>query len=266
MEDTSYFVNVTGSIVVRAGHHTCRGLTAGAVGLKNKEYISGHTMEKNFLSRRIVDGDLILDETTTLMPFAYYVALGSISIEDECPCGSLSVDGAYSAWEYRHRSIMDVYENNKDVFIPVILNGIYISLFSSFELSLSDITIQTIIESGRRDDVTDYFNRTKSSGFVCDNCWSFVEYLQNKFHFGAFDRVGQLYENIFNIQIPSVDNLKRCLYKRNNIAHRAAFSNMDRMTLTNATSEDIHFLADATFDFIEQLRIIINRSIKNGIC
>ena len=74
-----------------------------------------------------------------------------------------------------------------------------------------------------------------------------------QFIFHAFDKVAALYRNVLKVKIPSTSKLLKCFHKRNNIVHRSAFSNYDRMTLRNASADDIQYLADATTEFIDQL-------------
>ena len=248
-ETKSYCVYVTGSIIAKEGYHTCNGLSAGSITPDNVEFKSGHHPDKEFLSKRIVNGDLILDDTTTLMPFALYIAEGGIKGTK----GSLSLKGAYSAWDTRQKGIMETFDKYKNENNPIIMNGIYISLFSSFELSFSDITIQAIIEKDKGDEVTRFINQSQSTTITSDDPWAFVETLQNKFIFHAFDKVAALYRTVLKVKIPSTRKLKQCLHKRNNIAHRAAYSSYDRITLTNASADDIQYLVDATTEFIDQL-------------
>lgn len=248
-EIKSYCVYVTGSIIAKEGYHTCNGLSAGSITPDIEEFKMGHHPDKEFLSKRIVEGDLILDDTTTLMPFALYIAEGGIKGTK----GSLSLKGAYSAWDTRQKRIMETFDKYKNDNNPIIMNGIYISLFSSFELSLSDITIQAIIENDKGDEVTRFLNQSKSTTITSEDPWAFVETIQNKFIFHAFDKVAALYRNVLKVKIPSTSKLLKCFHKRNNIVHRSAFSNYDRMTLRNASADDIQYLADATTEFIDQL-------------
>lgn len=254
-EDKSYCILVKGNIIIKEGFHSCRGLACGDITPDNVVFSSEHHPDEQFLSKRVINGDLILDNKTTLIPYACYVAEGGISSISDETNGYYDPLDASSAWGARQKQIMETFEEHKNDCNPIIMNGIFISLFSSFELSLSDITIQAIIENDKGDVVTQYLNQRKSTSISSEDPWAFVDKLQNKFHFLAFDAFAKLYKTVFNIKIPSTYRLKQLIHKRNNIVHRAALSSFDRMTSTSATTNDIQNLADATTEFIKQLSL-----------
>lgn len=62
---------------------------------------------------------------------------------------------------------------------------------------------------------------------------------------------------VLDVELPDYAVLINAFRKRNNIVHRYSMSNMDRITITNATLRDIITLADDMDVFLSALESCI---------
>ena len=71
--------------------------------------------------------------------------------------------------------------------------------------------------------------------------------------FHRFDDIKKIYNSIFGFGFPDFKNLNEKIHKRHNIVHRFALSNLDRMTVCNASYDDVESLIMTIVRFVEDM-------------
>lgn len=207
---------------------------------------------------RIVNGDLILNENRRAVPYAIYCTEKGIAAASS---GDISCAMGYlPAWEYYKENIEEISSQLEfeipDEVVQVFYRGLFIEVFSTLELFLSDFILCIIYSNGKAfEKAIEYFKDDQNIKY--SNSLKIEKNMHNFFFQGVvyhrFDDVKKMLGNIVEIEMPDYAKLKRFLHKRNNIVHRFSYSNKDRMLLTTINSEDVYELIKASDKFVNQL-------------
>lgn len=238
---TYYLIKVKGEIVANAEKHYAQNWVCSGVGQSvgnNDHYCydgSTHSVESN----------LILNEIKRAVPYAiYYTEKGIVA---KPPGDIVAYPGYGAALEYYKINISQVSEQlSIDVIEEIkqpFYKGLFTDIFSIVELFLSDIILCLIYTNEDAFNKALSFFKQKKSKDTQKN----VRDIENKMHkyffdevvYHKFDRVKELFKSIADVDFPDSKGLKKYLHKRNNIVHRYSLSNIDRMSVTVITREDI---------------------------
>ena len=74
-----------------------------------------------------------------------------------------------------------------------------------------------------------------------------------------FEKIDLMYNLVANVSLPDYAELRQRLHQRNNIVHRHALSNLNWMTKTNASIEDIKSLVEIMDKFALELKMKVER-------
>lgn len=144
-------------------------------------------------------------------------------------------------------------------------NGLYLALYSSFELALMDMLLLkvTAYEKYYKQEVSYWIKKENVQNVKADLDEYFItiiKYYINSVVYYRFDDVYSKFKEILNVYLPSTLKLRLFFRKRDNIVHRFAISNLDRITITNVNRSNVIDLFDEIDLFLsqleEQLRIV----------
>lgn len=238
-----YIIEVSGDIVIKDCVHYVLGCACHSEGTevdKIKDKAQYNKIKHSY------EGNLVFDQNRKAVPYAYYVAHKGIQVIPPADM-FMSGGGAGAAYNYfldhiesiRQKTQITVDDSIKDSYY----NSLFIECFSAFELFLSDYVLCMIFTTETCfDKAVSYFKRVTeaSKEYNEDELENKIrDYFTSTFVFHKFDKIKELFESL-DLTYPSNDNeLRKLLYKRNNIVHRFSFSNIDRMKITNASLEDV---------------------------
>ena len=252
-----YIIQVSGSVVAKEGKHYTQNWVAYACSEGDIEQTPFVYSEK----KHSIIGDVFFDKKRRAVPYAHYVANGSVGIQDGAgPNVDLSCfPGFYPAFAYFNEYIEEI-RKGLDILVEekirdLYLNGLYIEAFSVLELFLCDFLMCGVFLKE-----TYYQNALCVLG-VGENPDQYVveEKIKNVVYrkvFHNFDVVEELFLNIFDFGFPDWKELKKRIYRRHNIVHRYALSNKDRMTVCDATSDDVKDLIETIVVFVEDMKMV----------
>lgn len=252
-----YIIQVSGSVVAKEGKHYTQNWVAYACSEGDIEQTPFVYSEK----KHSIIGDVFFDKKRRAVPYAHYVANGSVGIQDGAgPDVDLSCSpGFYPAFAYFKEYIEEI-RKGLDILVEekirdLYLNGLYIEAFSVLELFLCDFLMCGVFLKE-----TYYQNALCVLG-VGENPDQYVveEKIKNVVYrkvFHNFDVVEELFLNIFDFGFPDWKELKKRIYRRHNIVHRYALSNKDRMTVCDATSDDVKDLIETIVVFVEDMKMV----------
>ena len=219
----------------------------------------------------------MLSENKRAIPYAIYVAHGPIYLKENTNAeidAYLGVAAAYEVYKENILKINTLLNKEWEEDISGIMgNALYIEVFSTLELFLSDFILCKIYNNNNVFNQAVRFYQTKEiekNNKECDGHKKSdslsnkildvkeIEYRVHKFFFDGvvyhrFNKVKSIFKEVLSIECPDTKALESLLHKRNNIVHRASLSNMDRMTITAATKDEIKKLIDVTNTFVTNL-------------
>lgn len=247
-------VKVNGNIIIETKGHVFHYDVACCGGDDITEVNKYDKPGRYIDSTLIIDGDLVLDESTAVLPYASYVAMGDIAVSASCR-PSINVN----SWRERNKDIL----TKADIEIPGVCkqhyyNGLFLSLCSSFELAIMDILLMKITSVQKY-----YYNAVKYWLFKTDakhngNDYDkyfiqIIKYYTNSVVYHRFVEIQQIYKDILDVDFPDIEIIEKAFRKRNNIVHRYSISNLDRITITNATYTDVISLEQEINKFLTSL-------------
>ena len=205
-----------------------------------------------------VFGNLVLDKQKRAVPYAMYFSHGDVGIADEAKSGTdlCCSPGFFPAFAYFREYITEIEDSLKvhvcDEIKELYYNGLYISAFSVLELFLCDFLLCGVFTNDRcyakaliilkiKDEADQY----KIEKGIKDTVYKKV--------FHRFGEVEKIFKAIFDFDFPNYDELKKYIHKRHNIVHRYALSNQDRMTVCNASYEDVANLIKTIEGFVDEM-------------
>ncbi len=216
-----------------------------------------------------INSNLVLNATRRSIPYALYYTENSIVALE---AGDIVAWPGYGAALGCYRdhiseilSQLNVSTKSEDIIQP-LYRGLFIEVFSTLELFLSDVILCVIYSDENVFDRAKAFYKMKK---VHNEQLAVLE-VEKRMHefffkgvvYHKFDVVNKMFKKTIGVGLPCYERLNRYLHKRNNIAHRYALSSLDRMEVTNITKEDIMNLIDESNAFADQL---IENLSSNGI-
>lgn len=205
---------------------------------------------------RTVRSNLILNKRLRSVPYAVYFC--EKDIYSHYPGDICAARGAFAAALCYKDNISEIQRLFK-ITIPseiedYFYNGLLTGIFSVLELFLSDVLLCLIFT---RDE---FYKRAidflKEKKYRLDNCDQNVviqRYFSNKVVYHQFDTVDGIFKKILQIQLPDTKQLRNYLHKRNNISHRFAFSNIDRMKMSVINLNTLKDLILCCNEFVDKL-------------
>lgn len=259
-----YIIEISGSAQAKEGKHYVQNLVAGSVS-------DGSIISKNELNydpkKHSVIGDVVFNKKLRAVPYATYVANGSVEIPKGAKPGTdFSIcPGFYPAFAYfkeyinELRASLDVSVDGrvKDLFY----NGLYISSFSVLELFLCDFLMCGVFYS------EEYYSRALVKFGVQERTDQFVveEKLRSAVYGKVFHRFGEIEEiflSVFGFGFPDWKELEDKIGTRHDIIHRFALSKEDRMIVRDASHEDVKELILTIRRFVEEMKNLCRLSVS----
>lgn len=198
-----YIIYVTGSIVAIEGKNYTQSWVAGACSdgsLKKDPFVYSEKTHS-------VVGDLLLDKSRRAVPYAHYVAYGSVGLQEGAGAdvGLSCCNGFDAAFSYFEDYIEEI---RRAVAFPI-------------DEKVSKMRIKNVI-------------------------------YHKVFH--KFSEIEALFSGIFDFGFPDWTELEKRIHRRHNIVHRYALSNIDRMTVCDATYDDVQDLIQTIEAFVEEMK------------
>ena len=264
-----FFIVVEGNIIIRGGMQRAYGLACGRGSREDIESLvfggsSSPDQFDGFL--RYIEGDLELTKENRAIPYAYYVAGGDAVLAGETPKTDFIVgEGYQSSFSYWEENIESIRRkcllNVPDEFAPTFYNGLFVECFSSLELLLCDVLLSLIYTNEACYQKAEVFWRIKTESKVNDQ--ETIEKIIHKYIservYHQFEKIDLMYNLVANVSLPDYAELRQRLHQRNNIVHRHALSNLNWMTKTNASIEDIKSLVEIMDKFALELKMKVER-------
>lgn len=257
-----FLITVKGEVLANDKTHYAQNWVCMSIG----NHIDDFSFQYN-KNNHAVQNNLILNKSIRAVPYAVYVT--EKGIRAQLPGDICAASGAMAA-ELCYKDNVSEIEDLFNVEIPseievYFYNGLLTGVFSVLELFLSDLLLCVIFtnqevyerafdymseQEGKRGKKTNYSNKDIA--------------IQNYFTEGIvyhkFDKVRSIFKRILQIKIPdtkSIENLY--LHKRNNITHRFAFSNTDRMQMTMIDQQILKEFIRCCNEFVQNIMIEINK-------
>lgn len=256
-----YIIEVFGDIVAtECVHHAIDWVCYGSSGIYDEIVDNA---EYNDL-KRTYTGNLFLDSKRKAVPYAIYVAHNDIQCTEKSDI-AVHFDGGSSAFYYLKENMdeikekLTVAEQNTSNYAlnSTLYNALLIECYSSLELFLSDFVLgKVFISEDRFIKARNYClqgtldNNTLSADLIIKKI---RDYFTASFVFHRLDKTKKLFNALDLIYPNSGDDLKSYLHLRNNIVHRYSISNIDRMTITNASREDVYKIIIAIERFSQNI-------------
>lgn len=263
-----FFINVSGIILALEGKNYTQSWVAGAcrdgASISQKSGVYDEDLHA-------ITGDLILNKQKRAVPYAMYVASGSVGIDDEaCPGTDLVCSpGFYPAFAYFKEYITEIHTALqcpvRDEIRDLYYNGLYISAFSILELFLCDFLLCGVFSCEKYYeralaalDVTGDFDQFEVEKALKDKVYKTV--------FHRFDDIKTLFIRTFDFGFPDYQELKKRIFRRHIIVHRFSLSNLDRMTVCDASHDDVASLVEAIILFVEEMKYVCGLSPGEREC
>lgn len=246
-----YIITVEGEIIAKNKQHYAQNWVCSDIGSPISD--TTYHYEK---STHTVKGNLILDEDRRAVPYAIYYSKKGICATESGHIIAYPWPGA--ALEYYKEHVNKIKAmlcaEFPDILLDTFYRGLFIEVFSALELFLSDFILCAIYsEETIYNNSLNYYRLKKS---IADETQ--IEKKMHNFFFNgvvyhAFDVVHKMFDSILKIEFPNTKDIERLLHKRNNIVHRFSFSNLDRMSISKITKDDIVELLNVVDVFINTL-------------
>ncbi len=208
-----------------------------------------------------VHGNLILDKNIRAVPYAVYATDKGICTKST---GEIFAAPGAMAAELCYKDNISEIESLLNVSIPseieiYFYNGLLTGVFSVLELFLSDVLLCLIFTN--REVHKRALNELQKKGKLHNSDYDFMiqQYFTKDVVYHKFDETRSLFKRILQIKIPDSKNIEDYLPKRNNIAHRFAFSNIDRMRMTVIDLDILHKFISLCNEFVVNIMKEINR-------
>lgn len=215
--------------------------------------------------KRIVRNNLILNKKIRAVPYAAYFSENEISVQSTGEI--IMAPGAMAAELYYKDNISEI----EDLFnfkIPseievFFYNGLLTGIFSVLELFLSDVLLCLIFTNSDVYDralayMKDQDRKNGKKTNYMDQDLTIQQYFTKGIVYHQFDKVKIIFKRILQIALPDPKNIQYYLHKRNNITHRFAFSNLDRMEMTVINVEILNEFILCCNEFVENIMKRIN--------
>lgn len=257
-----YIIEITGSAQATEGKHYVQNLVAGSAS-------DGSIIIENELNydpkKHTIIGNVVFDKKLRAVPYATYVANGSVGIPKGARPGTdFSIcPGFYPAFAYfkeyinELRGCLDVTVDTrvKDLYY----NGLYIATFSILELFLCDLLMCGVFWK------EEYYLRALIKFGVKERPDQFVveEKLRNAVYskvFHRFEEIEDIFCSVFGFGFPNRQELDEKIESRHNIIHRFALSKQDRMIVRDASHESVKGLILTICQFVEEMKILCGLS------
>lgn len=245
-----FLISVTGEIIAKDKNHyaqnwACRSFGNSTVDHSYQYDPNNHTVQSN----------LILNKNVRAVPYAVYVTEKGIQAQ---PPGELFAAPGSMAAELCYKDNITEIESLLKIEIPseieiYFYNGLLTGIFSVLELFLSDVLLCMIF---RNHEVYERaLDHLKKKGELDseNHDLAIQRYFTKDIVYHKFDQIKSVFNNILQIQLPDTKHLRYYLHKRNNIAHRYAFSNIDRMTMTEIGLDTLKEFILYCNEFVEKL-------------
>ena len=274
-----YIVEVSGYITAESGTHYAQDFITYSTLDGYKETEDGYSYDER---THTVKGNLVLSKNKRAIPYAIYVTHGPIYLKENTNADIGVYPGVGAAYEAYKENILRINtvlnKEWKENISEIMGNALYIEVFSTLELFLSDFILCKIYkdndifnravrfyqsqETEKNNRECDVHKRSKSQSNKTLDVKE-IEYRVHKFFFDGvvyhnFDKIKSMFKKVLSVELPDTKELKSLLHKRNNIVHRASLSNTDRMTLTTASKDDVKKLIKATNIFVSDLVSLVN--------
>lgn len=265
-----YLVEVKGNVIIKGGIQRCKETIIAEgkpLSQAQLEMLSDEYSPMSFnRKRRVVEGDLTLSEDCRYIPFATYFIHGDEVLDTRAKDGVSWVgDGTLASFEYWKESMKKMEELSSievpPAFARTFLNGLFVECFSAIELLLCNIAFSLIYSNQKYyDNAVLYWNKKENHAIRSKEE---LEFLFHDFFatrvYHQFDAINTIFKSVFRFSLPNYQELKRLLHRRNNIVHRHSMSNLDWMTATNASAEDVKSLLLCANCFGQKLEEIVSR-------
>ena len=263
-----YLVEVNGNVIVRGGsQHSCETILVGGQPLNQMriETLKNDYTPRSFNGKkRKVEGNLFLSETRRYIPYATYLIHGDEIIDERAKSGDLWVDGgvraSYAYWRESMEQIEEVMrEDIPAVCQRALYNGLFVECFSALELLLCNIALSFIYANDAFfERAVDYWKEKEGAEEETLEDKEDLEFVVHNFFsqsitYHRFGRINTMYHKAFDFELPNHEALDQHLYRRHNIVHRHSVSNLDWMSFTDATVEDVRDLIRCVKEFGDEL-------------
>ena len=263
-----YIISVSGNVVAKEGKNYTQTWVAGACGNESSIGLNPGNYDED---RHAIIGDLILSKKKRAVPYAMYVANGSVGVDREACSGTdlRCSPGFYPAFAYFKEYITEIQNALKcpvcDEIKNLFYNGLYLSSFSVLELFLCDFLLCGVFSLKK------YYERALAALDITGSVDQFEveKRIKDKVYntvFHRFDDVETLFINTFDFGFPDYQELKKRIYRRHNIVHRFSLSNWDRMTVCDASVGDVSSLVEVIIFFVEEMKNACGLSEEEKAC
>lgn len=256
-----FIINVTGEIIAEDKNHYAQNWACRSIG-NSIDDCSYHYDRDN----HTVQSNLVLNKNIRAVPYAIYVT--NKGIQAQPPSDLTAAPGAMAAQACYNDNIAEI-EDLFDVTIPpeievYFYNGLLTGIFSVLELFLSDVLLCLIFWNQEvYDRALAYMKDKDESKWEkannSDPDMALQKYFTDGFVYHRFDKVRTIFKKILQIRLPNSKNIQFYLHKRNNIAHRFAFSNIDRMQMTVIDMDTLKELISCCNEFVDKIMKEINK-------
>ena len=261
-----YIIEVKGDVIAKEGCHYAQDWVA----MTASEYCNqmGAYEYAYDESTHSVIGDLYLTLKMRAAPYAIYCAAKDVAVAaDNQYADVAAAPGFLPAFLYFDEYINQI-KCDLDIQVPdriraLYYNGLYVSVFSVLELFLNDVLLCGIFSNESY-----YYNAMSEFGFSEPvdqfEIENKIKEKITKIVFHRFDKVSKIYKSILGFKLPNTKELKNKIHRRNNIVHRYALTNIDRMQVCDASYDDIINLIDIVVQFVEQLKSLVHIGNNGG--
>lgn len=259
-----FLISVNGEIIANDKKHYAQNWACKSIGSSIKDYSYDYDQR-----RHIVNGNLVLNKNIRAVPYAVYATEKGICAVS--PGNLYAAPGAMAA-ELCYKDNISEIESLLERQIPseievFFYNGLLTGVFSVLELFLSDVLLCLIFSnSGVYNRALEYMTnhkKEKTTGLETD--LSMQEYFTKDIVYHKFNMVDSMFKQILKFSIPNTKNIEEYLHKRNNITHRYAFSNIDRMRMTIIDSYVLKKFITYCNVFVENIMNDINHVYYNNV-
>lgn len=251
-----FLITVDGEIIANDKNHYAQGWACRNIGKPVKD--NPYYYDKY---QHAVHGNIILDKNIRAVPYAVYTTDKGICTKST---GEIFAAPGAMAAELCYKDNISDIESLLNVSIPseieiYFYNGLLTGVFSVLELFLSDVLLCLIFTN--REGYKRALNELQKKGKLHNSDYDFMiqQYFTKDVVYHKFDETQSLFKRILQIKIPDSKKFEDYLHKRNNIAHRFAFSNIDRMRMTVIDSNTLHKFISLCNEFVDKIMKEINR-------
>lgn len=250
-----FLIKVNGEIIANDKNHYAQNWACLSIG--NFVDDTSYDYDKY---QHSVHGNLILGKNIRAVPYAVYATDKGICSKST---GDIFAAPGAMAAELCYKNNISEIESLLNVSIPseieiYFYNGLLTGVFSILELFLSDVLLCLIFTN--REVYKRALNELQKKGKLYNSDYDFMiqHYFTKDVVYHKFDETKSLFKRILQIKIPDSENIKDYLPKRNNIAHRFAFSNIDRMRMTVIDLDTLQKFISLCNEFVDKIMKEIN--------